>query len=298
MKVNYKGTESMYESSVYTKARFAPNWSEQSSSVKYIERLDCIVHPTSAKSGYSNTIWHHNTYIINSMMMLYIAILVCLVGCDNNPERRHEWFFVENAELMESDIQKECRRQILAGRYFPREWMNLILTGHRIKEGSGLVIGYRSFTKPTGNQSFLPSYLKLTIYLNKKSLIWIDSSLVWNVPRDESESIVIRSWANAPMPTSYGCIGYARSGTVTLKRLNSSKMKVSLDLEFEMRGKCKYSFELTTEGMARLRPMNQLTPWEGKVDGKISSEAFVIEKKAYRESFPEKHWDDMEPYSE
>jgi len=204
------------------------------------------------------------------MISSIIAISIFLLyGCTTT---KVDSFFLENAAISNLNYHSMLKNSISEdSKLQPDD--TFVITGHRIEEGDGVVIGYREFASgmiPLTDQATfekLTIYLPLSLWINKKEISLADEG-------------IIAFWSNGAsnFPGKSGCFGYASSGKVYISSVTNNEAHIDLNATFDLfspggwSGDCG-KFSLHRKIALRKMIVSSLTPWDGSIGNHIYDES-------------------------
>ena len=175
--------------------------------------------------------------------------------------------------MAEMDLHKTTRQAIVLNK--PTKIISeFVITGHRIMEGNGTVVTYRTFSP--GGPFFVDqaAFQKLTIFL--------PFSLSNDLPEvnigDREDMIAYWSNGSSNFPGKTGCFGYASGGRIRLSRISSTDLSAELFITFDLvspggwQKECG-KFVFNENVILQRKDVNTLTPWEGTAGAHIYDES-------------------------
>ncbi len=192
-----------------------------------------------------------NHWILFTLSVLFIA------GCSAH---RIDSFFVDSAALQKTELHSSIKKTIDQKQSIKID-DHFVVTGHRIVNGDGLVIAYRSyyakFLMPDQSE-----FQKFTIYLPNSP----ESQQVINLGEDNGCAFWSKGASN--FPGKSGCFGYVTSGTIRIDSISQSEISADINVKIisvspEGWQKECGSFVFKKNLLLQKRKVESLTPWEG-----------------------------------
>jgi len=197
--------------------------------------------------------------------LVLMALTVVLVGC-----REPDTFFSTNVSLAQSDQHRRAQKgelttSELADSYF-------LLSGHRIIQGTGTVLGVRHYSEGEALDS--GKFRKLTIFVADRD----DDRVVFELPEAQSQVLAYLSEGSAEFPRN-GCYGYARSGSIEVRQSGRNAIELKVNLDFDMEPAiperntwCKSERVHETISLEKI-DVDNLTPWLGGPSEKLRDQS-------------------------
>jgi hypothetical protein len=207
--------------------------------------------------------------------LYYLLIIVALHGCAHVDE---QWFYVSGASLQEFDRHRQLS-QAFATKTLPRlsyDDREFVVTGHRIRDGEGVVLAFRSFAPGRFLVVDQASFLKITSFLPRTRL---DPGMEIQLP-DSNGTVVFLSTSSSNMPGGTGCFGYASHGSIKVHDVSAAQINVTVDLHFRLSSPLGFSDECNERNvrgayvLSRLR-LQELTPWQGATGNTLHDETIA-----------------------
>lgn len=193
---------------------------------------------------------------------IYLAALVALQGCAHASE---EWFIVRGASIEQLSKHDELNKTFLSKspRRLGYDDKEFVVTGHRLKQGDGTVLGFRSFE--SGALVDSASFLKITVLLPDSD---ISAGREVSIP-NAAGAMAYYSTSSSNFPGAGGCFGYASEGLIKVQSVSESNATIAIDLQFRLAsplgasGECGDGRRVTGTHVLRRIQFQQLTPWQG-----------------------------------
>lgn len=195
------------------------------------------------------------------VVLISALITVGTAGCST---RGVDSFFVDKAALVELKTHDSMRlpgsleRSGAIGK-------ELVLSGHRITSGEGMVIAYREFSSGLVFRADQAQFAKLTVFL---PFLVHEKEMFLNLSEQKN---IIAYWSkgSSNFPGKSGCHGYTSGGTIRLTKKDQDQFLVELSLQFNLvspggwKKECGL-FDFNDPLILKEINLPNLTPWEGK----------------------------------
>ncbi|MCB1592521.1 MAG: hypothetical protein KDI90_08740 [Alphaproteobacteria bacterium] len=181
-----------------------------------------------------------------------------------DPPPQKEMFFIENATFSE-DLNTLGKRlqPVDMENIFPFKENASMLTQHEIKAGKGAIIAFRTFIpsfRVHGDE-----YEKITLHLPD---LPSTPSMEKTFGKGEFEGFYSKSSPDAR--NTNGHFAVVKDGTVTIKRIDSDHLEVTLDLLIQANTTnnaeldAKFDYPIKEKYRIERKDIASLTPWEGR----------------------------------
>lgn len=192
---------------------------------------------------------------------IYLATFLGLNACTHTNE---QWFFVRGAYMEQLSRHHELAKTF-ASKVLPRlgyDGREFVVTGHRLKNGDGVVLAFRSFDSRLMVDT--ASFLKITAFLPRSKF---SPGTEIKIP-DADGAIVYYSASSSNFPGAGGCFGYASWGSIKVDSVSESNITVTMDVHFRLASPLGSSSECGdkrvqgTYVISQLQ-LKELSPWQG-----------------------------------
>lgn len=154
-----------------------------------------------------------------------LSCLGAITGCVGPQAPYALAYVVSGANFAESSVHSKNRQLLIDGEK-PKTADQLVLRGHDAQSGRGIILAIREQTAGSILRTDQSSFWNLTIHLPQG-----DVSHIKEVRLDlNSEAFAFWSSSLTNAPGSSGCIGYSKSGTVTIERSDSKTLIAKIDI--------------------------------------------------------------------
>jgi hypothetical protein len=192
---------------------------------------------------------------------IYLAIFLGLGACAHTNE---QWFFVRGASMEQLSRHQALEKSFASKAPQPLGYdaREFVVTGHRLKDGDGVVFAFRSYG--SGMLVDSASFLKITIFFPQSKF---NAGVEIKIP-DADGTMAYYSTSSSNFPGAGGCFGYASRGSIRVDSLSDSNITVTMDLQFRLAsplgssGECGDKRVHGVYVIPQLR-LQELNPWQG-----------------------------------
>jgi len=196
---------------------------------------------------------------MRAIIIVFFSI-VTVAGCASSST---DSFFIEGAELHASGYLDRAEFKPSAFSIDQKD-RDIIFSGHRIKPGIGSVIGVREFSSKGLFSTDQSAFRKISIYTTQSLPKEINST----IKIDSRDFIGFFSHSSSAFPGANGCFGYAKNGSVQIKRINDTGILLTLDVVFDQQSPRGWTDDCSAVSISSVfithkKSITNLTPWDG-----------------------------------
>lgn len=204
-----------------------------------------------------------------------ILSAAALCGCGHIHEQS---FYVSGASLQESEHHQRLLKTFESRRtHLTYDDKEFVVTGHRIAQGRGTVLAFRSYDPGNPLIADQAGFFKITVYVPTTSL---KGGQEFPVPGPDG-ALAFYSTGSSNFPGSGGCFGYASEGSMRVLETSATTVTVKADLHFRLSGPAGTALSdcadkrIEATYKAQARRVEELTPWQGAAGQNIYEETIA-----------------------